>query len=60
LKISHEEARTWGWYAEIEHFTSVILDGIESEMSGEEGLQALKVAMAAYESSRTNSRIQIQ
>ena len=60
LKISHEEARTWGWYAEIDHFTSVILDGIESEMRGEEGLQALKVAMAAYESSRTNSRIQIQ
>jgi len=59
LKISHEEARTWGWYAEIEHFTSVILDGTKSEMSGEEGLEALKVAFAAYESAKTNSRIQI-
>ena len=60
LKISHEEARTWGWYAEIEHFTSVILDGTQSEMSGEEGLQALKVALAAYESSKTNQRIEIK
>jgi len=60
LKISHEEARTWGWYAEIEHFTSVILDGAKSEMSGEEGLQALKVALAAYESSKTNQRIEIK
>jgi predicted dehydrogenase len=58
LKISHEEARTWGWYAEIEHFTSVILDGTQSEMSGEEGLQALKVALAAYESAKTNQRIE--
>jgi myo-inositol 2-dehydrogenase/D-chiro-inositol 1-dehydrogenase len=59
LKISHEEARTWGWYAEIEHFTSVILDGTKSEMTGEEGLEALKVALAAYESAKTNTRIPI-
>jgi predicted dehydrogenase len=59
LKISHEEARTWGWFAEIEHFTSVILDGTKSEMSGQEGLDALRVALAAYESSKTNSRVQI-
>jgi predicted dehydrogenase len=59
LKIPHEEARSWGWYAEIEHFASVILDGVTPLISGEDGYQALKVAMAAYESAKTNQRITI-
>ncbi|MGA0070753.1 MAG: Gfo/Idh/MocA family protein [Candidatus Nanopelagicaceae bacterium] len=59
LKIPHEEARTWGWYAEIEHFAAVILDGITPMVTGEDGYQALKVVMAAYESSRTNQRVEV-
>ncbi|MGA0130106.1 MAG: Gfo/Idh/MocA family protein [Candidatus Nanopelagicales bacterium] len=59
LKVSHEEAQTWGWYAEIEHFAKCILENQTSEMSGEDGLAALKVAIAAYESAATNKRIKV-
>jgi myo-inositol 2-dehydrogenase/D-chiro-inositol 1-dehydrogenase len=60
LKIPHEEARSWGWYAEFEHFADVLLDGVHPISSGKDGYEALKVAMAAYESSSTNSRVQIK
>ncbi len=59
LKVSHEEAQTWGWYAEIEHFTNCILENIESEMTGEDGLAALQVAIAAYQSAALNQRVAI-
>ena len=57
LKIPHEEARTWGWYAELQHFAEVLLDGVTPESTGEDGLLALRVATAAYESARNNQRI---
>ena len=59
LKVPHEEARAWGWFAEIEHFTSVLLDGVSPIITGEDGYQALKVAIAAYESAKTHQRITI-
>lgn len=59
LKIPHEEARSWGWYSEIEHFAQVLLDGVTPLVTGEDGLRALQVAMAAYESAKSNERIQI-
>lgn len=59
LKVSHEEAQTWGWYAEIEHFANCIINDEAPEMSGEDGFAALQVAIAAYQSAATNSRIAI-
>jgi len=59
LKIPHEEARTWGWYAEIEHFADVLIDQVTPLISGEDGLRALQVAMAAYESSITNKQVTV-
>jgi predicted dehydrogenase len=59
LKVSHEEARTWGWYAEIEHFASCILENKESEMSAVHGLEALQVVIAAYQSAATNARVAV-
>ena len=57
LKIPHEEARAWGWYAEMEHFAAVLLDGAKPITTGEDGLDALKIVMAAYESAKTHQRI---
>ena len=57
LKIPHEEARAWGWYDEIEHFAAVLLDGAKPITTGEDGLAALKIVMAAYESAKTHQRI---
>ena len=60
LKIPHEEARTWGWYAEIKHFASVLLDNVTPIVTGDDGLRALQVAIAAYESAKSNQRIEIK
>jgi predicted dehydrogenase len=59
LKIPHEEARTWGWYAEIQHFAEVLLDDVTPLVTGEDGLRALKVVMAAYQSAQSNQRVSI-
>ena len=59
LKIAHEEARTQGWYAEIEHLADVLIDQVTPLISGEDGLRALQVAMAAYESSITNKQVTV-
>lgn len=59
LKIPHEEARAWGWYAEIAHFAEVLLDGVTPESTGEDGLFALRVAMSAYESAKSNQRVSL-
>jgi predicted dehydrogenase len=57
LKIPHEEARAWGWYAEIEHFAAVLLDGAKPITTGDDGLAALKIVKAAYESAKTHQRV---
>lgn len=60
LKVSHEEARTWGWYGQLQHFAEVLLDGATPITTGDDGLAALKIASAAYESARTNQRVLIK
>ncbi|MFM7495678.1 MAG: Gfo/Idh/MocA family protein [Candidatus Nanopelagicus sp.] len=59
LKVSHDEARAWGWFDEIEHFTQVLLDGVTPITTGEDGVEALKIVTAAYESAQSNKRVTI-
>jgi predicted dehydrogenase len=59
LKVSHDEARTWGWFDEIEHFTQVLLDGVTPITTGNDGVEALKIVTAAYESGQSNKRVAI-
>ncbi len=48
--VSHEEARTWGWFGEMSHFADCIDGRSEPEVTGLDGRAVLEIVMAAYQS----------
>lgn len=48
-----------GWDKEMEHFVECVREGKKPFTSGEDGLAALKVALAVYESARTGRTLQL-
>lgn len=60
LKVSHEEARSWGWLGEFEHFARVLLDGEDLVSGGQQGKAALEVVMAAYQSAAIGEEVLIE
>jgi predicted dehydrogenase len=55
----HESAKRDQFAAELIYFSDCILDGVEPEPSGEEGLQDVRIITALYESADAGKPIQI-
>ena len=55
--VGHEEARTWGWMGEMEHFVRCVEDGTAGEQTGSDGRSALEIVMAAYQSAADQATV---
>jgi predicted dehydrogenase len=55
--VSHEEARTWGWHAEFEHFVACVEGHAEPQETGRDGRAVLEVVLAAYRSAADGTEI---
>jgi len=68
LSYYKREAQTWvipdlprmdGWKEETRHFVEAVAEGREPFVTPKDGLQALKIALAAYESCQTGKTIKL-
>ena len=57
---THQSAKRDQFAAELIYFSRCVLEGIEPEPSGEEGLQDVRIVTALYESAEIGRAVQIQ
>jgi len=48
VRIPHDEAYTWGWFGEFEHFVEVLAGTAQPALTGGDGLEILGIVSAAY------------
>lgn len=48
VRIPHDEAHTWGWFGEFEHFVEVLAGTAQPTLTGGDGLEILGIVSAVY------------
>ena len=57
--VAHDEARTWGWLGEFEHFVDCLEGRAEPVETGADGRAALEIVLAAYRSAAEGREIEL-
>ena len=54
VRIPHDEAYTWGWFGEFDHFVDVLAGDAQPILTGRDGLEVLGIVAAAYVAAAEN------